>query len=736
MGYKNLKIAIVHDHLGFRGGGERTVLLLALELGADFITAYAHPETYGDYQSQLGSKLKILTKRVITTRVVRFFWLRSLFWRNRKIFKNYDIIIASSQIATEAVAEYSSKKTLRMVYTHSTPRRVFDMYDISKRMYPFILQPAYAIFARFWKHRYLKAIRKFDINIANSENVRQRVKDHTGGDVNLVAWPPIMTDKFKHLSDGDYYLSFGRIDEAKRIELIVEAFKQMPEKKLVIASGGPRLEKIREMAMGVSNIEIVGWVSDEDLIKLVGNALATVYIPIDEDAGMTHLESNMAGKPYLGVKEGGLVESTIDGETGVLIPANPQINDVISGIRMMTKNWCLERREKCQLHAKRYDQKIFFNKIEKLIDENNPQIPVMGIDASRWEDPRFPGEGLRTGVEVYAKNVVENLIKEGDSGNLRYRIYTPHTIPSLPLSIQKVIPAQSRWTNKWLARELRYSPVDYFFTPSYYIPKHAPIKSFAVIHDVIFRTNPEKYSFKERLIQELVLRANIKRSHKIFTVSQYSKREIMREYKLADEKIVVIPMGYDRQVDSNPDSKISKTQKEKIILYLGRIETKKSVDLLIEAFAAFSKFNAEWQLVLAGKDGFGSQIINEKIDKLGVGNRVKKLGYVSEDEKWKLLRKSRLVVHPSALEGSAIPILEAWDAETAVIASEATVIKEIGQDGVCYFKVGDAKDLCLKIGFIINDSEENIRLISNGKKLLENYSWKRTVDFLLNNIIN
>lgn len=128
------KIAIVHDHLGFGGGGERTVLLLALELNADFITAYVSPNTYPEYQKKLGDKLKILARGSVEMRVVRFFWLRNLFWRKRKLFKNYDILIASSQTATEAVANYSRKNASRIVYTHTTPRRVFDLYDVSKHM--------------------------------------------------------------------------------------------------------------------------------------------------------------------------------------------------------------------------------------------------------------------------------------------------------------------------------------------------------------------------------------------------------------------------------------------------------------------------------------------------------------------------------------------------------------------------------------------------------------------------
>lgn len=368
--YKKLKIAIVHDHLGFMGGGERTALILALALEADFITAYKSDNTFPDYQKKLGIQLIILSKMIIKMRVVRFFWLRLLFWCKKDIFNKYDILIASGHIATEVVSKYGKKNVIRISYTHTTPRRIFDLYEISKKMYPWILQPAFSVFAKFWKRKYLKAIKRFNINIANSKNVKKRIQDHTGNDAEYIVWPPVLTDNFKWESQGDYFLSWARIDEAKRIDLIVKAFKKMPEKKIIIASSGPSLNAIREMAKNQKNISIIGRVSDKKLEKLVNNCLACVYIPIQEDAGLTHLEANSAGKPYLGVKEGGLIESTIDRETGVLIKKEPSIEDFVEGVNMMSAEWCLSKRKICEDYAKKYDKNIFIKKIRKIVNKS------------------------------------------------------------------------------------------------------------------------------------------------------------------------------------------------------------------------------------------------------------------------------------------------------------------------------------------------------------------------------
>ncbi|KKR31293.1 MAG: Glycosyl transferase, group 1, partial [Candidatus Falkowbacteria bacterium GW2011_GWF2_39_8] len=716
-----IKIAVVHDHLGFCGGGERTVLLIANELGADFITAYASPNTFPELQKSLGSKLTILSKKVVRTRVVRFFWLRALFWKNKKIFKNYDLIIASSPTATEVVANYSKPDCVRIVYTHTTPRRIFDQYEYSKKTYPLILQPLFALFVKYWRWTYISGAMKFNINIANSNCVKKRVEDHTGGEVNAVIWPPIITENFRWLGQGDYFLSWGRLDELKRIELIVEAFKKMPEKKLMIASTGPRFEAVKKLAEGFENIRILGWVPDEELFNLVGNCRAAIYIPVDEDAGMTHLEANAAGKPAIVVAEGGLIESTIDGETGILIKSNPSVEDLIQAINAITPEWALAKKDVCINHARNYDKKIFIERIKKIVRNNDPKKPIIGIDASRWEDPRYPGQEKRTGVEVYSKYLIESLIPQINQDKFRIRIYTPRTITDLPLEIQKVIPGQKKWTKKFLTQELKHSPIDYFFTPSYFIPKNAPENSYVTVHDVIFKASPKRYSAWERIKQNYAVKQNIKRAKKIITVSEYSKNEISKYFNIQKENIVVAPIGHNQWTDIEKNN-----ERDKSILFIGRIEKKKSIDLLISAFYQFQKNKPEWRLILAGKPGFGIDDTKKLIDRLGIQDKVQLLGYVSEETKKNLLTSSSIYAHPSSNEGSCIPLFEAWDAEIPAIVSDSEILKEVGKAGALFFKAGEEKDLLDKLNLLAEDMALRKALIEKGRTLIKNMGWQKT----------
>jgi glycosyltransferase involved in cell wall biosynthesis len=538
------KIAIVHDHLGWKGGGERTSLLLAKAIGADYITAYADAATYPDLREQMGARFRALAGRPIRVRGVRFFWLRWIFWKNRGLLGGYDILIASGQPALEAVAAYAKKDASRIVYNHTPPRRVFDLYEESRRRYPRALRPLFSLFIAFWRFLYLRALDRTDYDICNSETVRKRLIKFTGRDANEIVRPPIMTETFRHLADGDYYLSWARLDEAKRVETIVEAFTKMPQEKLVVASDGIMMEACKKIAAGAGNIEFVGAVSDAELARLAGSCRAAIYIPKDEDAGMTHLEANAAGKPVLVSDEGGVGETAVDGETAIKIKADPKPEDVIAGIKRMSKEWCSGRKEACRAYAEQFSYEHFAAKIRQAVKANDPRLPLVGIDASRWEDPRHPGENRRSGVEIYASRMIEALYGYLKDKPVRLRFYVPRAIPSLPLSLQKTIPARRFWTMRALSSELRHNPPHSFFTPSYVIPAHAPEASFAVIHDIAFESHPLRYSAADWLGQHMAWSANKARAKSLIAVSRSTLKDIVRRHPRLAEKTSFVPPGY------------------------------------------------------------------------------------------------------------------------------------------------------------------------------------------------
>jgi glycosyltransferase involved in cell wall biosynthesis len=148
---------------------------------------------------------------------------------------------------------------------------------------------------------------------------------------------------------------------------VVEAFQRLPEKRLIVTSGGPNEPRIRRLATEYDNIEVTGPVSETRLNRLMGTCIATVYIPRDEDFGMAPLESMAAGKPVIGVAEGGLLETVADGATGILIKPNPTTEDLMDAVLKMTPERALGMREACEERARLFRTEVFVEKMKEIV---------------------------------------------------------------------------------------------------------------------------------------------------------------------------------------------------------------------------------------------------------------------------------------------------------------------------------------------------------------------------------
>lgn len=294
-----------------------------------------------------------------------------LFSQKIKQLLNYDAVIFSGNVMfIQRRLKRMINKTHRdiklVMYCHTPPRKLTDRFDDYIAHTPRGLKWLFRIAGKFILGQYIKDIKQMDLVITNSSNTQKRLLDYTGIN-STVIYPPVNTNRFKFVSQGDYFLSYARLDSDKRIPLIIDAFAQMPEKKLVLCSTGPlhNMVKVEIEKRNLTNISFEGLVTDERLNELVGSCLAGIYIPVNEDFGMTQIEIMAAGKPVIGVKEGGLLETILDGKTGLLIKTNPSAEDLIYAVRNLTPQIADEMKENCIIQAGNFSLPIFFDKFEK-----------------------------------------------------------------------------------------------------------------------------------------------------------------------------------------------------------------------------------------------------------------------------------------------------------------------------------------------------------------------------------
>ena len=205
-----------------------------------------------------------------------------------------------------------------------------------------------------------------DVIIANSKNVQTRIKKYLGLESHVI-YPPCDTHGYNWLGQEDYYLSTARLEQYKRVDIIIHAFLQMKDKKLLVASSGTESKRLKQIAGGAENIKFMGWLSEEKLKTIVGNAIATIYLAKDEDFGMAPVESMASGKPVIGTNEGGLKETIVDNESGILVSAEPDQMEIIKAVKYLDANRAMQMRKACEKRARLFSKSKFFDEMKKVI---------------------------------------------------------------------------------------------------------------------------------------------------------------------------------------------------------------------------------------------------------------------------------------------------------------------------------------------------------------------------------
>ncbi|MDM8566519.1 glycosyltransferase [Candidatus Halobeggiatoa sp. HSG11] len=353
-----MKNIILHDYFESLEGGGKLSSVLARGLNMDIGYGFAnknHPFIENLTQYSLNSRSSIpLWKQ---------FKLAKAFNNHTDFLKNYETVIYSGFYTPLAINNHTNGKNI--LYCHTPPRFIYDQKKFYLKRLPIHLRPLLLTFIKYLQPRYEHAVANMDIIIANSENVSQRIQ-HYLGKQSTVIHPPCDTKRFQWLGQENYYLSMGRLDPLKRIDLIVQAFLKMPDKKLIIASGGEELPRLQKLAKQSNNIHLTGWVDEQKLTELVGKSIATLYLAKDEDFGMSPVESMAAGKPVIGTAEGGLLETIIPFKTGFLL--QPSVSAICQAVSTMTPKTALNMRNDCEKQAQNFRTEIFLEKMQHYLN--------------------------------------------------------------------------------------------------------------------------------------------------------------------------------------------------------------------------------------------------------------------------------------------------------------------------------------------------------------------------------
>ena len=364
-----MKVAIIHEWLVTVGGSDKVCkAILDIFPNADIYTLVAKKE--------ICEELGIPWEKVHTSFIQNMPFSKSHHRTYLPLFplaieqfdlRGYDVIISSSHCVAKGILKKENQ--LHICYCHSPIRYAWDMYN------EYLEGSGLQKGIKGWLVRYLlHRVRKWDLLssfrvnyfISNSDYVGKRIKE-TYRRRSTTIHPNIDISHFelcekKH----DYYLASSRLVSYKKIDIVIEAFNQMPDKKLIVIGGGPDLQAYRKLAK--SNINVMGYQPFDVLKEKMQHAKAFVFAA-DEDFGMIPIEAESCGTPVIAYGHGGSLETVCEGKTGLFFKEQTveSIIDAVTRFESMGEQPFLP--SDCRKWAEGFSEERFKKEIKEFVEQ-------------------------------------------------------------------------------------------------------------------------------------------------------------------------------------------------------------------------------------------------------------------------------------------------------------------------------------------------------------------------------
>lgn len=341
-----------------------------------------------------------------------------------------------------------------------------------------------------------------------------------------------------------------------------------------------------------------------------------------------------------------------------------------------------------------------------------------------------------TGIENYTKNLVHHLINhvsEDDELILLFRKEIPSFINNYKGITAVLSPFKSQLLTEqiWIPFiKLTHKP-DVIHFPAFPPPLFVRSNIIFTIHDATMWKHEETLSLKNKLYMRPLSSRGIRIAKKLFTVSDFSRKEITDVFPTASNKIINtgISISNDFQV-LRDDKVLSQVKKkynlpDKYFLSVGSLEPRKNLLFLIKAFIHLkNKINTDYKLVITGRSAWGSNEIRDLIIENNIEKDIILTGYIQDQELISLYNLATYFVFPSIYEGFGLPVLEAMACGTPVIASNVSSIPEVAGESAIYIDPHDETTLVSAFEKVISDGKIHTDLRQKGLKRAKIFSWE------------
>lgn len=358
--------------------------------------------------------------------------------------------------------------------------------------------------------------------------------------------------------------------------------------------------------------------------------------------------------------------------------------------------------------------------------------------------------GIKTGVGIYSYNLIQALrdlcandtFKYYSCSILKGGLKNPVDIPTDSLNlIYSMRISQKLLFNLWKYLkfpkiELLIGRVDIVHGLFHLVPITRKAKKVVTIYDLTFITHPETHSPSNIKVLWRLTEYSVEESDAILTISENTKKDIMRYLHVPEGKIEVIYPGYDdkvfRKIQNQAILDQTRTKYKlpsSFILAVGTIEPRKNLNLLFRAYAKLpTGFRKKHKLVVTGGEGWLNENLNlyKQIDSLGITHDITFTGYLHHDEGLPLVYNAAdLFVYPSLYEGFGFPPLEAMACGVPVITSNCSSLPEVVGDAGILIDPHDAEYLANAIQRVYEDADIHRQMSEKGIKQAQKFSWEK-----------
>jgi len=374
-----MKKALIHDILVQNGGAEKCLASFT-SIWSDF-DVYSLVDNLAPQERETMLKGKMATTSFIqrlpfSKKLFRHYFAFYPYAVEQFDFSEYELIISSSFSVCKGILTRPDQ--VHISYVHSPVRYAWDLYHQYLREAR--LEKGLLSIPVKWMLHYLRnwdagTANRPDYYIANSKYVAKRIKKLYNKEAQVI-YPPVNCSDFtiENNTKGDYYFTTSRMVPYKKINIIIEAFAKMPDKKIIVGGSGPDFNKLKKMA--TPNVEMVGYLDNNRLLSLIQNSKAFVFAA-EEDFGIAPIEAQACGIPVIAFGRGGVLETIIgafasqenmkESDTGIFYEKQTA-ESLINAVGFFEKNSHKFNKETIRNQALKFDTKRFEAEIKQVVD--------------------------------------------------------------------------------------------------------------------------------------------------------------------------------------------------------------------------------------------------------------------------------------------------------------------------------------------------------------------------------